>query len=115
MLSPPSKIINPINSTQFKLVKDSTSNRVNNLLIHNSILFTLHDNLITFRDTKKQFELKGDLLKLITNKNYNVDLAKLSYKKIMYEFAKEMNFGVKATGNKSTRYRTLIKYLNHQV
>ena len=29
----------------------------------------------------------------------------------MYDFAKEMYFGVKATANKSTRDRTLIKLL----
>ena len=35
LLSPLSKITNPENSTQFKLVKDSSSNRVNNLKIKN--------------------------------------------------------------------------------
>ena len=111
LLSPLAKIINPANSTQFKLVKDCNSNRVNDLLIHNSIPITLHDNLLTFRDSDKQFELKGDLLKMITNKNYNVDLASLQDKKIMYDFAKEMNFDMRALGNKSTRDRTLIKLL----
>ena len=61
-----SNITNPENTTQFKLVKDSSSNRVNDLLIHNSIPITLHDNLLTFRDTGKEFELKGDLLEMIT-------------------------------------------------
>ena len=65
--------------------------------------------MITFRDTGKEFELKGDLLKMINNKNYNVDLASLSDKKLMYDFAKEMHFDVKKIGNKSTRDRTLIK------
>ena len=37
--------------------------------------------MLTFRDTDKEFERKGDLLKMITNKNYNVDLASLSDKK----------------------------------
>ena len=67
--------------------------------------------MLTFRDTGKEFELKGDLLKMITNKNYNVDLASLQDKKLMYDFAKEMNFDLKAPGNKSTRDRTLIKLL----
>ena len=60
-MSPLSQITNPENTTEFKLVKISSSNRVNDLLIHNSIPITLHDNLLTFRDTKKVFELKGDL------------------------------------------------------
>ena len=36
---------------------------------------------LTFRDTGKEFELKGDLLKTISNKNYNVDLGSLADKK----------------------------------
>ena len=111
LMSPLSKITNPENTTQFKLVKDSNSNRVNDLLIKNTIPITLQDNLLTFRDTNKVFELKGDILKMITNKNYNVDLASLVDKKLMYDFAKEMHFDTKAQGNKSTRDRTFIKLL----
>ena len=111
LLSPLAKITNPENTTHFKLKKDSSSNRVNDLLIHNTIPITLHDNLLTFRDTNKVFELKGDLLKMITNKNYNVDLASLQDKKIMYDFAKDMNFDLRAQSNKSTRDRTLTKLL----
>ena len=67
--------------------------------------------MLTFRDTGKEFELKGELLKMITNKNYNVDLASLADKKLMYVFAKEMNFDKKGFGRKSTRDRTLINLL----
>ena len=81
LMTPLSKITDPENTSQFKLVKDSTSNRVNDLLIHNTIPITLRDNLLTFRDTGKEFELKGDLLKMITNKHYNVNHASLSDKK----------------------------------
>ena len=112
LMSPLSKITNPENTTQFKLIKDSSSNRVNYSKINNSIPITLHNNLLTFRDTNKQFELKGDLLKMITNKNYNVDLASLSDKKLMYDFAKEMHFDERRVVNKSTRDRKLIKLLN---
>ena len=80
--------------------------------INNSIPITLHNNLLTFRDTKKQFELKGDLLKMITNNNYNVNLASLADKKLMYDFAKEMHFDERRVGNKSTRDKNLIKLLN---
>ena len=48
---------------------------------------------------------------MITNKNYNVDIASLQDKKLMYDFAKEMTFDLKAQGKKSTRDRTLIKLL----
>ena len=46
---------------------------------------------------------------MITNKNYNVDLPSLADKKLMYNFAKEMNFDLKATGEKPNRDRTLRK------
>ena len=111
LMSPLSKITNPENASQFKLVRDSNSNRVNDLKINKTVPITLYNNMLTFRDTGKEFELKADLLKMIANKNYNVDLASLSDKKLMYDFAKEMNFDLKAQGNKSTRDRTLIKLL----
>ena len=40
-----------------------------------TIPVALYDNLLKFRDTDKRFELKGNLLKEITNQNYSVDLA----------------------------------------
>ena len=111
LMSPLSKITNPENTSPLKLVKDSSSNKVNDLKIHNSKPITLYGNMLTFRDTNKQFELKGDILEMITNSKYNVDLASLKDKKLMYDFAKEMNFDQKAVGKKSTRDITLIKLL----
>ena len=111
LLSPLSKITNLEKSAQFKLVKDPNSNRVNDLLLKNKIPITLYCNMLTFRDTGKEFELTGDLLETITNSEYNVDLASLQDKKLMCDFAKEMNFDLKAVGKKSTRDRTLIKLL----
>ena len=111
LMSPLSKVTNPENTSQFKLVKDHNSNRVNNLKINKTIPITLYGNILTFSDTNKQIELKGDLLEMITNSKFNVDLASLSERKLMYVFAKEMNFDLKAQGNKSTRDRTLIKKL----
>ena len=112
LMSPLSRITNPENTSQFKLVKDPSSNGVNDLKINNSIPITLHNNLLSFRDTNKQFELKGDLLKMITNDKYNVNHASLADKKLMYDFAKEMHFDKNRVGNKSTRDRTLINLLN---
>ena len=111
LMSPLSKIINPENKSQFKLLKDSNSNRVNDLLMKNKIPITLYGIIITFRDTGKEFELTGDLLKMITNSKYNVNHASLADKKLMYDFAKEMHFDMKAAGNKSVRDRTLINLL----
>ena len=92
LMSPISKITNPENANQFKLVKDHNSNRVNDLLMKNETPITLYGNMLTFRDTNKQFELTGDLLEMITNKDYNVDHASLADKKLMYNFATEMHF-----------------------
>ena len=49
---------------------------------------------------------------MITNSKFNVDLASLADKKLMYDFAKEMHFDPKAVGNKSIRDRKLIKLFN---
>ena len=68
MLCPLSKITNPENTSQFKIVKDHNSNRVNDLLIHNTIPVTFFNNLSTLSDTRTEFELKWDLLKMITHK-----------------------------------------------
>ena len=57
----------------------------------------------------KKLDLQGGLLKLVTNKNDNVDLSKLLDKKLLYDFAKEMYFYIKAPGIKSTRDATLLK------
>ena len=111
LMSPLSKITNPAKASQFKVVKDSNSNRVYDLKKNKTIPLTLYNNMFTFRDTGEEFELKGELLKMITNKNYNVNLASLQDKKLMYNFAKEMNFDLKALGNKSIRDRTLINLL----
>ena len=46
--SPLSKITNPENTSQFKLVKDPSSNRVNDLKIHNSIPITLYGDKLMF-------------------------------------------------------------------
>ena len=48
---------------------------------------------------------------MITKKNYNVDLAKISDKEVLYEFAKEMFFDEIALGNKSTRDKSLLRLL----
>ena len=112
LMSPLSRITNPDKASQFRLVKDSKSNRVNDLKINKTIPITLYGKMLTFRDTNKQFELKGDLLEMITNSKFNVDLASLAVKKLMYDFAKEMHFDPKASGNNTTRDRKLIKLLN---
>ena len=100
LLSLLSKINNPKHTSQFKLIEGPISNRVNDLLINKTVPVTLYDNLLTFHDTDNDFELEGDILKMITNKNYKVYLANLSYKKLMFEFAKQMFFDEKTYDEK---------------
>ena len=82
LLSPLYKTTNLKNTIQFKIVKISNSQRITDLVIHNTKPVILYNNLLTFRDTVEEFEIKGDALKMITIKSYNVDLASLSDKKL---------------------------------
>ena len=61
-------------------------------MIKKTIPVTLHDILSTLRDTAEKFELEGELLKMITNKNFNIDLANLSNKKLIFQFARKIYF-----------------------
>ena len=60
--------------------------------MNKTIPFTKNNILLTFRAIEKKFELKGGLLKMMDNKNSNVDLDKLLDTKLMFAFAKVMNF-----------------------
>ena len=100
------------NKSQFRLRKDPDSTKLNDFLIHGNIPVTIFSNMITFRDSKKTFELEGDLLKVITNYKFNVDHSNQQDRKLIYEFAKEMNYDVKSTGRPSTRHNSMIRLLD---
>ena len=68
-----------------------------------TIAVTLYDKLFLFRDTVEKLKFERDLLKMITNKNYNVDFAKLSDRKLSIEIAKQTFFNEKVLGSKNTR------------
>ena len=48
---------------------------------------------------------------MVTNKNYNVDFAKLSDKNSIFDFPKELSFDDKASSIKNTRDKSLIRLL----
>ena len=77
LLSPLTKITNFEHRSQFKILRDLHSNQIKDLLIKKSIPVNLYDNLLTIRDTNKMFEFGGELLKMITYRHYNIDLASL--------------------------------------
>ena len=110
-----SEFINPQHTGHFKLLKDLLSNRVNDMLINKVIPVTPYDNFSTFLDTDKKFELQGGLLKMITNRNYKVDLATSQVKKLGYEFAKELYFDERALIIKVVGIIFLWDCLNHQL
>ena len=63
-----SKFTNPKKTGQFFLVKDLSSKRLNDLLLIKPIPVTLYNNLLTFHDTDKKFELDGDISKMMIKK-----------------------------------------------
>ena len=72
-----STITNLETMSHFKILRDPNSNRINDLLINKTIQVNFFDNLLTLPDTDKRFELRGRLLKMMTNKQYNVDFANI--------------------------------------
>ena len=105
-------VFKPENKSQFRLRKDNNSTKINDFLIHRGIPVTLFSNMITFRDSNKSFKLEGDLLKLITDYKFNANHSSQQDKKLIYEFAKEMNYDAKSIGRPSIRHNSIVKILN---
>ena len=112
LVSSLSNVFNLENKSQFRLRKDPNSTKINDFLIHRGIPVTLFSNMITFRDSNKSFKLEGDLLKLITNHKFNAGHSSPQDKKLIYEFAKEMNYDTKSPGRPSIRHDSVVKILN---
>ena len=102
------------NKSQFRLRKDPNSTKMNDFLIHGTIPVTIFSNMIVFRDSNKSFRLEGDLLKVITNHKFNVDHSSPQDKKLIYHFAKEMNYDIKSTGRPSTRHNSMVRLLDQR-
>ena len=100
------------NKSQFRLRKDPDSTNINDFLIHGKTPVTIFSNKINFRDRNKTFKLEGDLLKVITNYKFNVDHSNQQDRKIIYEFAKEMNYDAKSTGRPSIRHESMTRLLD---
>ena len=111
LISSLSNVFNLENKSQFRLRKDPNSTKINDFLIHRGIPVTLFSNMITFRDSNRSFKLEGDLLKLITNHKFNASHSSPQDKKLIYEFAKEMNYDTKSPGRPSIRHDSVIKIL----
>ena len=104
-------LFKPENKSQFKLKKDLNSTKINDFLINGGIPVTLFSNILLFRDSNKSFKLDGYLLETITNYDFNVDHSNQQDRKLIYEFAKEMNFNIRQKGNKSDRDKSVVRLL----
>ena len=104
-------LFKPKNKSQFRLKKDLNSTKMNDFMINGGITVTVVSNILIFRDSNKSFKLDGDLLESITNYGFNVDHSNQQDRKMIYEFAKEMNFNIKQKGNKSNRDKSTIRLL----
>ena len=100
-------LFKPEGKSQFRLRKDLNSTKMNDFLIHGSIPVTLYSIMISFRDSNRTFKLEGYLLKLITYYKFNADHFSPQDKKLIREFAKEMNYDTKSTGRPSIRHSFL--------
>ena len=67
----------PENKSQFRLIKDLTSTKMDDFFINTSKPVTLYSSMLTFGDTNKSSILDGDLLKTMTNFKFNVDHSNL--------------------------------------
>ena len=76
---------------------------MNDFLINGGIPVTLFSKMLTFRDSNKSFDLDGDLLETMTNYDFNASLSNPKYRKLTYEFGKEMNFKIRQKGRKTER------------
>ena len=105
-------LFKPENKSQFILIKDPYSTKMNDFLINEFLPVTLYSNILTLRDTNKSFKLDGDILKTMKNYKFNADHVNLSDKKLFREFAEKMNFDIKNKCRPNTRDRSVIRLLN---
>ena len=104
-------LFKPENKSQFRLKKDLNSTKMNDFLINEGIPVTLFSNMLLFRDSNKSFKLEGDLLKTMTNYDFNVSHSDPKDRKLIYEFGKEMKFNIRQKGRKSDRDKSMVKLL----
>ena len=104
-------VFKPENKSQFRLKKDLNSTKMNDFLINEGIPVTLVSNKLIFRDSNKSFELDGDLLETMTNYDFNVDHSNQQDRKLIYEFAKQMNFNIRQKRKKSDRDKSIVRLL----
>ena len=108
-------LFKPENKSQFIIIIDLNSTKLNDFLINTRVPVSLYGNMLTFRDTIKPCKLDGDYCKTMKNYKLNDDDSKLQDRKIIYGFGGEMKFDIKQKRRPSKRDRSLIRLLNSPV
>ena len=70
MIRPIAKLLVPKNKSQFRIYDDLHSDTWNDYILH-AEKGTIYDNKLLFRDTGVAFMLKGDILSMITDYDFN--------------------------------------------
>ena len=104
-------LFKPENKSQFTIIKDLNSTKMEDFLINGDIQVTLFSILLTFRDSNKSLKLDGDLLETMKNYDFNVIHSNPTHQKLIYEFGKEMKVTIKQKGRKSNRDKSMIRLL----
>ena len=92
-------LFKPEHKSQFRIIKDLNSNKMNEFLINGGIPVTLFSNMLTFRDSIKSIKLDGDLSETTTNYDFNVSLSSPKDQKPIFEFGREFNCKIKKKEN----------------
>ena len=102
-------LFTPEHKSQFRIMKDLNSTKMNGFSINGGIPVTLFSIMLTFRASKKSFKVDGDLLETMTNYVFKVSFSNPKDQKLIYEFGKEMNFNKNQKRRKNDRDKSLIK------
>ena len=70
MTRPIAKLLVPINKIQYRLYDDPDSDKRNEYMM-NVENNTIYDEKLVFKNNRKIFSLRGDVLKMITNYKFN--------------------------------------------
>ena len=99
----------PENKKQIKFKEHHNSIRMIDFSLNGGVPVTLYSKMLTFRDSKKSFKLKEDLLENNTNYDFNVRHSYPKDQNLNYEFGKDMNFNIMQKRRKSDRDKSLVK------
>ena len=105
LIRPIAKLLVPKNKRKFRLSGDPDTDNWNNYKT-NGEKVTVYDQRLLFRDTDKVFTLKGDILSMITD--YDFNKTHLVDAKQIINHLDEMHFDIHAKG-RHPRDKNLIK------